>query len=122
MPPDKGSSKIRLLSNRVPVVRALRLTWSLPMEDLLRRAAIGLWTSSECLELVESLSAGSFGSVSSPRGLTRQVLDASIGIPIHDVSWPMRLQHLVLGNFNQPIAAVVWPTSLEQLSFGRKFN
>ncbi|CAN0464092.1 unnamed protein product, partial [Ectocarpus sp. 12 AP-2014] len=119
--PDKGSSKIRL-ANRVPVVRALQLTWALPMEDLLRTAAIELWTSSECLELLGSLCAASLRSVIWPRGLTQLLLRASIGIPIHDVSWPMRLQRLELGNFNQSIAGVVWPSSVQQLSLGSDFN
>ncbi|CAN0465598.1 unnamed protein product, partial [Ectocarpus sp. 12 AP-2014] len=66
--PSTRSWKIRQ-SSRVPVVRALRLTWELPMEDLLRTAAVELWTSSECLELKGSLSAASLGSVSWPRGL-----------------------------------------------------
>ncbi|CAN0280771.1 unnamed protein product, partial [Ectocarpus sp. 4 AP-2014] len=108
MRPNKASSKIRS-STRVPVVRALRLTWALPTGDLLRTPDMELWTSSECLELERPTVR--------PGGLTQLLLNAPVGIPIHDVSWPMRLQRLVLGHFNQPIAGVVWPVSLQQLSF-----
>ncbi|CAM9391724.1 unnamed protein product [Ectocarpus sp. 12 AP-2014] len=50
-PPNTCGSNVRL-SSRVPVMRARRLEWALPMKDLLRIAAIELWTSSEYLELL----------------------------------------------------------------------
>ncbi|CAN0521524.1 unnamed protein product, partial [Ectocarpus sp. 12 AP-2014] len=46
--PNTRSWKL-LISSRVPVLRALRLTWALSMEDLLRDAAIELWTWSQRL-------------------------------------------------------------------------
>ncbi len=40
-----------------------------------------------------------------------------------EVVWPASLQQLSFGEyFNQPIAGVVWPASLQQLSFGKSFN
>ncbi|CAM9315494.1 unnamed protein product [Ectocarpus sp. 12 AP-2014] len=44
------------ISTRVPVVRALGLTWALPL-TLLRRAAIELWTWSDYLELRKKIKA-----------------------------------------------------------------
>ncbi|CAM9759840.1 unnamed protein product, partial [Ectocarpus fasciculatus] len=98
------------------------LHWELPLQDLLRTAAIELWTSSEYLELEGSSCAVSLRSVVWPRGLTQLAFDAAFDIPVHDVSWPTGLQRLRFGNFNQPVAGVVWPASLQQLSLGRRFN
>jgi len=43
--------------------------------------------------------------------------------PIAGVVWPVSLRQLSLeGNFNPPIVGVVWPASLQQLSFGGPFN
>ncbi|CAN0583691.1 unnamed protein product, partial [Ectocarpus sp. 12 AP-2014] len=90
------------------------------MEDLLRDAAIELWTWSQRLELQGSSCASCLGSeVIWPRGLTQLILFADSDITIENVWWPVQLQCLALrGNFNQPIAGVVWPESLQQLSFG----
>ena len=42
---------------------------------------------------------------------------------IHGVVWPDSLQKLTFGrDFNQPIDDVVWPPSLQQLTFGDNFN
>lgn len=41
-------------------------------------------------------------------------------MPIDDVVWPPTLQQLTFGGyFDQPIEDVVWPESLRELSFGR---
>ncbi|CAN0298903.1 unnamed protein product [Ectocarpus fasciculatus] len=43
--------------------------------------------------------------------------------PIHNVVWPASLQQLSFGwSFNQPILGVMWPASLQHLSFGDAFN
>lgn len=64
----------------------------------------------------------SLGSMVWPRGLTQLVLNTEFDVAIHDVLWPMLLERLVLGGFNQGIEGVVWPASLQQLSFGATFN
>ncbi|CAN0441595.1 unnamed protein product, partial [Ectocarpus sp. 12 AP-2014] len=108
------------ISSRVPLVRALHLTWALPMETLLRKAAVELWTLSESLEL-QRWQCVALGSV--VIGMTEPVLNPDFDMPMYNVSFPVHLRHLVLGiGFNQPIAGVVWPTSLQQLSFGQDFN
>eukprot|EP00752_Nemacystus_decipiens_P014937 g13296.t2 len=149
--PRKKSKKSRPLSkkarmvSRVPIVRALRLTWELPMDVLLRYAAAELWKWSESLSLVGEVSESALKSVVWPAALKELILDAVLDIPLEAVPWPPALQHLGLGRrfdgsiagiewpsslqrlslgdiFNQPIAGVVWPTSLQQLSFGVSFN
>ncbi|CAN0248867.1 unnamed protein product, partial [Ectocarpus sp. 12 AP-2014] len=121
--PNSRSWK-RRISNRVPVVQALRLMWALSMEDLLRKAAIELWTSSQRLELQGSWCVPSLGSeVVWPRGLRELVVHTDSAIATDSVWWPAHLQKLSFGsNFNQPIAGVAWPSSLQQLSFGISFN
>ncbi|CAN0031521.1 unnamed protein product [Ectocarpus fasciculatus] len=121
--PSTRSSKLGV-SSRVPVVRALRLTWTLSTETLLRTAATELWMSSECLWLDGPLGAASLGSaVWWPRGLTQLVLYTDLDIPIENVLWPVRLQCLELrGRFNQPITGAVWPAFLRKVSFGMRFN
>ncbi|CAN0268885.1 unnamed protein product [Ectocarpus fasciculatus] len=121
--PNTRSSKLRV-SSRVPVMRALRLTWALSMEALLRKAAIELWRWSQRLELQGSWCASSEGSKGVwPRGLTQLDLPTDSDIPTDNVWWPVRLQNLGLGGiFDQPIAGVVFPEFLQQLSFGTKFD
>ncbi|CAN0201932.1 unnamed protein product [Ectocarpus fasciculatus] len=125
--PNTRSSKLRI-SSRVPVVRALRLTWSLSMEDLLRKAAIELWTWSQRLELQGSSCAAGLGPevLVWPRGLTELVLQPDSDLATGNVWWPVHVQCLALrGSFNQPIAeiafnqpfaGVVWPTSLRSVT------
>lgn len=63
-----ASLKTRL-SNRVPAVRALWLTWKLPMEVLVRDASPELWAWSEHLHLRGPVSAASLESLVWPRAL-----------------------------------------------------
>ncbi|CAM9396513.1 unnamed protein product [Ectocarpus fasciculatus] len=103
--PNTRSSELRT-SSRVPIVRAFRLTWSLSMEDLLRKAAIELWTWSQRLELQGSSCADSLGSevVWWPRGLTELVLQPNSDLATGNVWWPAHVQYLaLLGSFNQPM-------------------
>ena len=121
--PDTGGSKRIRSSSRVPVVRALRLTWVLPMKDLVQSAAVELWRWAECLQLGRYLPTSSTESVPWPTGLKELVLDCILGGPIEKMSWPPSLECLVFGSgFDQPIAGVVWPMSLQQVSFGNWFN
>jgi len=122
-PTNTNSSKARL-STRVPIVRALRLTWVLPMKVLVESAAVELWAWSELVHLLGALSAGSLGSVVWPKRLQHLVLDTSWpAVAMKSVQWPPNLQHLKFGvDFNQPIVGAVWPDSLQQLSFGHCFN
>lgn len=114
------SSKVRILS-RVPVVRALILTWDLSLEVLIRTAAMELWSWTDCLHLRGA--SASLGSMVWPRGLTRLVLDTALTMPVNAVVWPIHLQSLRFSNdFKKPIAGVVWPASLQQLSLGYVFN
>ncbi|CAN0575530.1 unnamed protein product, partial [Ectocarpus sp. 12 AP-2014] len=111
----------RCISNRVPVVRALRLVWALSMEDLLGKAAVELWTWSQRLELLESWCASGLGpEVVWPRGLTQLTLFGDLDNAMeNNVWWPVHLKYLALeGVFKHPIAEVALPSSLQQLSFG----
>ena len=122
--PRTRRSKTRVLS-RVPIVRALRLTWDLPLEDLVRRAAVELWVWSESPQLGGSSSASSMGSGEQPKGLEELVLNeclCSETVALRMVAWPVALQRLKLRCLNQPIDGIVWPASLQHLSFGREFN
>ncbi len=113
------------LSSRVPGLRALFLTWALPVEVLLERQAEELWAWSECLVLPGSLpAAGGIQPVHWPGRLQRLVLEMESDDSIAGgVVWPVSLQQLsVGGRFNQSIAGVVWPASVQQLSFGDYFN
>lgn len=122
-PSEAEGSKVRV-SRRVPVVRALYLTWELPLKALAEPAATELWTWSEYLRLGEHVPAGSVESVVWPRGLKHLVLDAGIETGgINTVRWPGSLQTFDIGTlFDQPIIGVVWPASLRRLSLGQSFN
>ncbi len=120
--PNTRGSKVRI-SSRVPVLRALRLTWALRMSDLVQRAAVELWAWSVYVELRGSLSASALASVVWPHRL----LHLSVGVDfiqsIDRVVWPASLRQLSFeGPFNQPLVGVVWPASLKKLSFVGHFN
>ncbi|CAN0285422.1 unnamed protein product, partial [Ectocarpus sp. 13 AM-2016] len=51
--PDEHGSKIRV-SSRVPILRALRLTWSLPMKDVLQIHSMEQWAWLEYLQVRSS--------------------------------------------------------------------
>ena len=63
------------VSSRGPVVRALRVTWALPMGVLLEDAAVELWSLSELLRVQGAVSAGSLSTVVWPKGLKHLELD-----------------------------------------------
>jgi len=121
----KSISEDRLLS-RVPSLRALSLVWDLPVEVLFDEAATELWESSKCVQLGGSISTGSLNSAAWPKGLQHLVLDVEtwLGPVMADyVRWPPMLKRLTRRlsfgyRFNQPIVGVMWPASLQQLSFG----
>ena len=114
------------ISSRVPIVRALCLTWALPMTMLLESAAVELWEKSESLRVIDrnhSNPVGSLGSVVWPKGLKELVFKAFFGKPVEDARWPASLRKLHFGDyFDQPIARVVWPESLQRLGLGNFFN
>lgn len=121
--PIKRSWEKCRISSRVPVGRAVSLTWGLPLGVRVRTAATELWQHLAVVGLVGSICASSLQSVTWPRGPRRWVLSSSAKIRIGRVSWPNSLQQLWLGYyFNQPITGVVWPTSLLELSLGCSFN
>lgn len=112
-----------MISSRVPFMRALRLTWSIPVEDLVRSAVVELWASTEYLELRGSVTSDGLQLVVWPRAIKHLVVDISVQASVEGISWPPRLQHLTLGGtFNQSITAVVWPASLQELLFEGSFN
>ncbi len=100
------------ITSRVPVVRALRLTWALPIEILIQSASIDLWASSEYLLLTGSVSAASLATVTWPQGLKHVSFGDDFNQPIIEVGWAAWLQQMSFGrNFDQPIAGVVWPAA-----------
>lgn len=118
----RSTSKVRIC-NRVPIVRAVHVTWALPMEFLLQSAANELWTLAGSLRLQGCISAACLGTVTWPRRLKRLVLDADLETFVEAVEWPASIQYLTLGGgFNQPTTGVLWPASLRQLSFREWFD
>lgn len=68
--PNTRSSEVRI-SSRVPVERALRLTWGPPLEFLAQSAAVDLWALSVCVQLTGSVRAASLALVVRPQALKR---------------------------------------------------
>lgn len=81
-------SKKARLSCRVPVVRALRLMWQLPLEVLVQGAAKELWEWSEMLELWGSVFEASLESVVWPQMLKQLVLNTKIAVATETIPWP----------------------------------
>ena len=100
------------LSIRISVVWALRLAW--------------VWELSEFVQLRASVHADSLESVVWSKGLQHLVLDTSLeGVAMEAVRWQPILKHRFLCfevDFNQPIVGVVWPISLQRLSFANKLQ
>ena len=143
--PGTGSSKVRLIS-RVPVVRAVRLTWNRPVQVLMQNAAVEQGARSlENVSFVEVFNEGIRGVVwltsvrtliiraevqptSRQRGVASLLLEelsfwSSFNQPVDGIAWLVSIQRLSFGiDFNQSIGGVVWPSSLLELSFGEAFN
>ncbi|CAM9479145.1 unnamed protein product [Pylaiella littoralis] len=82
-------------SSRVPLVRAIGLTWTLPTNALFKS-----FQEESQLVCVEKIK-----------------FDDEFDQPIAGVVWPASLRQISFGQqFNQSICGVVWPTSLQQLS------
>ena len=117
-PPNTRRSKVRI-SNRVPVVRALSLTWALPLEVLHESAAVELWTWLELLRLRRGPSSwGSLGSsvVWSQKRLKHLVLEIDANETVAGVVWPASVQQVSFGaRFNRPITGMVWPAAMKKL-------
>eukprot|EP00752_Nemacystus_decipiens_P017229 g15434.t1 len=121
--PTTPSSKKPRSPGGVPVVRAVRLTWGLPMESLAEGIRMELWECSNVVRLRGTVNSVSLKSVVWPAHLKQLSFGDFFNLPITGVVWPTSLQQLSFGyDFNGPIAGVVWPASLQQLSFGKAFN
>ncbi|CAN0352010.1 unnamed protein product [Ectocarpus fasciculatus] len=91
------------------------------MEVLMQTSAMELRSGSKYRRGRENSSAASLGSMFWLQRLTNLYFDSDM--PVANVVWPASLQQLTFGwGFNQPIVNVVWPASLQQLSFRREFN
>lgn len=112
------------MSSRVPVVRASRLTWGLPIEVLVEGSAAELRKWPTFLRLNGAVSAASLASGIWPQKLKQFVLDTTgLGPAMEAASSPPSLECLgIEGGFNEPVVDVVLPASLLQLSFGCDFK
>ncbi|CAB1105529.1 unnamed protein product [Ectocarpus sp. CCAP 1310/34] len=124
VPTSHSTSTVgRLVSgvSRAPVVRAYSLTWALSMDVLLQSCAMELQRGSKYRRSGGHSSAANLASMLWLQRLKRLVLE--LDTPVITASWPASLQQLSFGyKFNKPIADVVWPASLQHLSFGLRFN
>lgn len=114
-------------TSRVPLVRALTLTWQLSTEGLLQRAARELWEGAETLRLGANSTGQMLESAVWPRGIKRLVLDTTLEVPVEAVLWPSAVEEISFGDrfnrsFDQPITCVAWPSSLRILCLGYYFN
>jgi len=121
-PPNTPISEARA-SSRLPIQRALRLTWALPLEVLVESAAVELWAWSRFVHLRGPVSSARLASVSWPQALVHLSFGDDFNQSIVGVVWPASLQQLSFGYvFNQPIVGVVWPVRLKWLTWGHRFN
>eukprot|EP00752_Nemacystus_decipiens_P003575 g3297.t1 len=98
-PARKTRSATRLDAPRVPVVRALAVTWKLP--------ALALRRVGDALSKAKRFAFD----------------DEFNGDPVHGVRWPASLLKVSFGeSFDQPITDVAWPASLKELAFSRDFT
>lgn len=131
--------------NRVPAVRAKRVTWEKSPAAL----AQSMLPDAEKLEFGDTVrDDGSLDGVVWPRNLKRLVcgrlFDRSLSVVVWpplleelttgrcfdqaiigngNIQWPRALRKLTFGFcFDQAIGAVEWPESLQQLEFGHCFN
>ncbi|CAN0043982.1 unnamed protein product, partial [Scytosiphon promiscuus] len=114
----------KLCRTRVPRLRARRVVWDLPTAAELRTSVYAVAEAREMhfsRKFVESLEG-----VVWPRCL--RILEVHSGALSSDLSmagvvWPGSLQRLTFGGrFNQPMEEVVFPASLVEVSFGFYFN
>ncbi|CAN0300989.1 unnamed protein product, partial [Ectocarpus sp. 8 AP-2014] len=125
----------RSVPSRVPAVRARTMTLVLPME-VMQQTATEQWKFVEFLRLQQfTTTTIRLDSVVWPPRLKHLVLDMPVGTgssfkgnmglgdDFNLVVWPSSLQELQFGSrFNQSIAGTVWPASLRKISFGDGFN
>ncbi|CAN0208747.1 unnamed protein product [Scytosiphon promiscuus] len=119
-PPDQK----RLCSTRVPRLRARRVLWDLPTAVELRRPMYALADATH-LRFGDDF-GDTLEGVEWPRGLRGIKIDCnsvSITRLTGGVVWPPSLQQISFGNsFNQSLWRVALPECLRQLKFGRRFN
>jgi len=80
---------------------------------------VELWAWSEYVWLGGSSSPGIFESAFRPEISQHLSLDM---VPVKEVRWPSNLERLKVSGFDAPVAGVVWPASVLQLSFKGNFN
>lgn len=117
------SSNKRLRSSRVPRLRAHTVLWFLRSAAEMRRPIGSLVDASEIY--FYHMFIGSLEGVVLPRRLKKLHFDPAspYNEPIVAVTWPDTLQQITFGEeFDQPINGVSWPPSLLQLKFSLRFN
>ncbi|CAN0255900.1 unnamed protein product [Scytosiphon promiscuus] len=119
-PPDRK----RLCSTRVQRLRARRVIWDLPTAVELRRPMYAL---ADATYLRFGCDFGdTLKGVEWPRGLRGIKIDCnlvSIRRLTGGIVWPTSLQQISFGDsFNQPLSGVALPEILRQLTFGDGFN
>ncbi|CAN0451504.1 unnamed protein product [Ectocarpus sp. 12 AP-2014] len=120
--PIKRSSKTRF-SSRVPVVRALHLTWALSMEICCGRRTPSCGCHQKLLSCRDRGMGLAQDRCLGPGACNVWLLEiSSIGL-LQKSRGSVSLQQLSFGyDFNQPITGVVWASALQQLSFGSTFD
>ena len=116
--------------SRVPLVLPFSVGCRLSSDVLHSNGTTELWTRLERLRLVLDSSNWNLSPVILPRRLKQLVmvsrknklLPAALvsSLSSGGSSWLLKLH--VNGNFDVPVADVVWPACLIQLSFGERFN
>ncbi|CAB1104348.1 unnamed protein product [Ectocarpus sp. CCAP 1310/34] len=122
----------RLCGTRVPRLRARRVTWDIPTAAGLRNSIYSMMDA-DSLEFVRAFE-DSLEAVAWPRRLKTVEVSGIAEVakfhdkslfdqPIAGVVWPDTLEQLTFGLFlNQPIEWCTFPASLEELSFGAFFR
>lgn len=120
---------------RVPRLRARRVTWMLPTAEMLSKpiyalADVRVWAfgvffndSLEDMVWPGRLSRLVLGDRHSNGPRAAKEFRKSFNMPIAGVEWPTSLQSIVFGDrFTHPVDKAKWPPSLKQVTFGVFFN
>ena len=102
---------------RVPLVRPVGFTWTLPAADIQLISSTPEFISFD-VDFNEPIRG-----VDWPASLQLLRFGGCFDQPVLRAVWPVYLQQLSFGiSFDQPIAGISWPTTLRQLTFGYMFN